>query len=205
MLLLIGALLTGLGFALLAYRPTIDTSGAFNESWTLKTPRTLTWSLSACGTGMTLASAWLAFGDKAAVVGDVPLSRWPSAPWIIVGTLGVIFFAATAIAGIAVMLFNPSHALMALSIDDDYLTVQYGLRRPITVGWDDVVDLEISGPQRSELSAELTVYYQTGRSRSLSELHLSKMVTGLAPEELEKILRARWQPNTRTQTDSAPF
>lgn len=212
MLLLVGALLTGLGLALLAYRPTIDTSGAYDECWTLKTPRTLTWSLSVCGTGMTLASAWLAFGDKAAVVGDVPLSRWPSTPWIIVGTLGVIFFATAAITGIAVMLFNPSHALISLSINDEYLTVQYGLRRPRTVEWDDLVDLEISGPERSELSAELTVYYQTGRNRSLSELHLSKMATGLSPEELAPILRARWQPNTRVHTrphrrllESRPF
>ncbi|MHC3002524.1 hypothetical protein [Gordonia metallireducens] len=201
MLLLIGTIFTGLGLALLAYRPTLDTSGAFDESWTLETPRTLTWSLAVCGTGMTLASAWLAFGDKAAVLGDLPLSRLPSTPWIIVGTLGVIFFGATALVGIAVMLFNPSHTLLALSIDDEYLTVQYGLRRPKIVEWDNVVDLEISGPERSELTSELTVYHQTGR-RSLSELHLSKVATGLSPEELEPILRARWQPDARTEEDS---
>ncbi|MCD2147449.1 PH domain-containing protein [Gordonia paraffinivorans] len=200
MLLLLGALLTGVGLTLLAYRPTIDTSGAFDESWTLKTPRTLTWSGTLCGTGMALASAWLAFGDKAAVVGDVPLSRSPSTPWIIVGTLGVIFFGVTALGGIAVMLVNPHHALLALSIDDEHLTVQYGLRRPKTVHWDDVVDLEISGPERSELTSELTVHYRIGRS--LSQLHLSKAATGLSPEELEPILRPRWQPDTRTEKNS---
>ncbi|GAC84855.1 hypothetical protein GP2_026_00920 [Gordonia paraffinivorans NBRC 108238] len=84
---------------------------------------------------MTLASAWLAFGDKAAVGGDISLSRWPSTPWIIVGTLGVIFFGATALIGIAVLLFNPSHRTL--------------------------------------------------------------------PEELEPILRARWQPDSWTEGDSA--
>ncbi len=44
-MLVIGALLTGLGLALLACRPTSDTSGCFDESGTLKTPRTLSWSL----------------------------------------------------------------------------------------------------------------------------------------------------------------
>lgn len=195
MLLLIAAILGGLGLALLAFRREVDTSGAFDDTWTLKTPARLVISGLAVGAAMTSAALWLAFGDKESVAGDVPLAHTSGTPWLVFGIAGTAFFGGATLLGFIIIAFSPHHSLLAMRIDDEHVVVQHGLRKPKKVAWSDVVDLEISGPERSDLGSELTIVYRTGNSRTLSRIHLSKFGTGLAPEELDDILSVRWQPD----------
>lgn len=200
MLLLIAAILGGLGLALLAFYREVDTSGAYDDTWTLKTPIRLVISGLAVGAAMTSAALWLAFGDKASVVGDVPLAHSSGAPWLFSGILGTVFFGGGTLLGFVVVAFSPHHSLLAMRIDDEHVEVQHGLRKPKKVAWGDVVDLEVSGPERSDLGSELTIVYRAGGRRTLSKIHLSKLGTGLAPEELEDILVVRWQPDLELDT-----
>lgn len=191
------ALTLGVAIWLIACPGTQDTSGAFDDSWTIRTPhRNLVAYFAFCAT-FVLGALWLILLSRSSGFTDTSAGRTFPTIALVLGIVGLTAFGGGGLFGIVLVVFARHHSILQLTIDDEQMTVRQGIRKPITVGWTEVTDIRQAGPHRPAVADGLIINYRLhGFRRRAAQVFLPEIATGVDAATLESIFDARWQPDT---------
>ncbi|MEP9393307.1 hypothetical protein ABLE92_14550 [Gordonia sp. VNQ95] len=192
------ALAGGLALLLIARPARQDTSAAFDDVWTMRTPRRAVVSyFVACG-AFVLAGVWLLLLSGADGFADTTAGRAFPHTAFVLGILALAVFGSGGVFGLAVVLFAPHHTIVEVIVDDERLTVTQGFRRTVSVRWEDIVSIRPTGPERPAVASGVTVVYRPAgarRRRRGAQIFLADVVTGVESSTLLDILEVRWRPD----------
>ncbi|GAA1479850.1 hypothetical protein GCM10009624_02900 [Gordonia sinesedis] len=191
------ALVFGLAMLLISRPAKQDTAAAFDDTWTIQTPRrTLIAFVSGCGS-FVLGGLWLVLLSRSAGFAESTSGRLSPIFALGVGSAAVIVFGAYLVWGLTMIVFSRHHSFLKLTLDDEHISIEKNLGKPTVIAWDDILDLVPGGPHRAAVADCLTIVYNSGSSALPAQLFLTRIATGLNSAALQDILDVRWRPDTQ--------